>query len=76
MERQPATVADAVADAVTAGKFWVSILEFDFNPEILLRKPFGLRKNGQTNFGKPFLPEKIPAKTIWPCNRGRIVAQP
>jgi hypothetical protein len=39
---------------VTAGKFRVPILDFVFNPEILPRKPFGLRENGQTNFGNPF----------------------
>jgi hypothetical protein len=51
--------ADSVADPATrhpvmAGKFRNRILDFDFNPEILPRKPFGLRENGQTNFGKPF----------------------
>jgi len=62
-QRQPATVADhfgsitamiASRHPVTASKFRVSILEFVFNPEILARKQFGLRENGQTNFGKPF----------------------
>jgi len=64
--------ADSIADLtdrhpVMAGKFRNRILDFVFNPEILARKQFGLRENGQTIFGKPFLPEKLPTKTIWPC---------
>jgi hypothetical protein len=44
----------AARHPVTAGKFRVPILDFVFNPEILARKQFGLRKNGQTDFGNPF----------------------
>jgi hypothetical protein len=44
----------AMRHPVTAGQFRVPIFEFVFNPEILARKQFGLRENGQTNFGKPF----------------------
>jgi len=43
----------ATRHPVTGSKFQNRILDFVFNRKNPARKPFGLRENGQVDFGKP-----------------------